>query len=141
MTLRLEIIAARYAVFAAVATAANLGAQEAAMRAYAGFGRITASILVGTAVGFAVKYVLDKRYIFFDRTVSPAHEVRKIALYGMTAVATTAVFWSFELGCWAMWQTAIARYSGAAIGLAMGYAAKYRLDRRFVFLQGALECP
>ena len=31
----------------------------------------------------------------------------------------------------------VLRYAGAVLGLAIGYAAKYRLDRRFVFREQA----
>jgi hypothetical protein len=34
---------------------------------------------------------------------------------------------------WAIWETSAAKYTGAVLGLSVGYAAKYLLDRQFVF--------
>jgi putative flippase GtrA len=119
-------------LFALVATAANMAAQELVLRATPG-ASLTASILVGTGVGFALKYVLDKRYAFNDAVEERGREVRKILLYGAFSVVTTLVFWAFELAFWLLWGTAFAKYAGAAIGLGIGYAAKFILDSRFVF--------
>ncbi len=47
-------------------------------------------------------------------------------------VATTAVFWGTELAFVALFGEAWA-LAGGGLGLAFGYLAKYRLDRRFVF--------
>jgi hypothetical protein len=109
-------------------------AQEASLAAYHGNRALEASILAGTGVGFAVKYVLDKYWIFFDRTSGSAAEVRKLLLYGLSGVLTTALFWAIEIGCWKAWGTDIAKYSGAVVGLGIGYVMKYLLDRRFVFV-------
>ncbi len=54
-------------------------------------------------------------------------------LYGAFSVLTTMIFWGFELAAWRIWQTNTAKYAGAVLGLAIGYAAKYALDRRYVF--------
>ncbi len=48
-----------YTLFAIVATLANIGSQDITIRLYQGHFDITLSILVGTAVGLLVKYVLD----------------------------------------------------------------------------------
>lgn len=125
-----------YVLFAAIATAANILTQEAVVR-LAPFERSLAwSIAAGTIVGFAVKYVLDKVYVFADAYVAPAQEARKIVLYGAFSVLTTIIFWGFELAAWAIWQTSFAKYAGAILGLAIGYALKFALDSRFVFKAG-----
>lgn len=124
--------ATRYVAFAALATVANLAAQEAVVRT-SPFATLTLSILAGTIAGFALKYVLDKLYVFDDPFESHADEARKIALYGAFSVLTTAIFWAAELAAWSMFGTSAAKYFGAVLGLAVGYAAKYALDRRFVF--------
>ena len=36
-----------------------------------------------------------------------------------------------------LFRTEAMRYVGAVIGLSIGYVAKYRLDKRFVFINGA----
>ena len=122
----------RYGLFAAVATVINLAAQAVAFR-LSPIAPLPVSILVGTAAGFAAKYVLDKRWIFNDGYAGGREEARKIALYGAFSVLTTLVFWSFEVAFWMTWRTDLAKYAGAAIGLGIGYAAKYGLDRTFVF--------
>lgn len=126
----------RYVVFALIAGLANLAAQEATVRALPA-APIMASVLVGTAVGFVLKYLLDKRFVFLDGYDGHVEEVRKVALYGAFSVATTALFWTVELGFWIAFGTATAKYTGAVIGLSLGNYAKYRLDRRYVFRPAA----
>jgi putative flippase GtrA len=122
----------RYVLFAIVSTIVNLGTQELVVRA-APVAPLALSILAGTATGFAVKYVLDKYWIFHDAYAGHGRELRKITLYGLFSVLTTLVFWSFEVAFWTIWGTSAAKYTGAVIGLSIGYAAKYLLDRTFVF--------
>ena len=50
---------------------------------------------------------------------------------------TTAIFWGTELAFVALGDAPWLRYVGAVLGLAVGYTAKYRLDRRFVFRERA----
>ena len=123
---------ARYLAFAVLATLANLAAQELVIRV-APVAPLAFSILAGTAAGFVLKYVLDKRWVFEDRSGSHAQELRKVTLYGAFSVLTTLVFWGFEIAFWTVWRTDLAKYTGAVLGLAIGYAAKFALDRAFVF--------
>jgi putative flippase GtrA len=128
-------LAARYAAFAAVATAANLASQAVVISLYDGPFDIEASILVGTAVGLPVKYLLDKRWIFEFTTANLAHDGRLLSIYALTGMLTTLIFWSVEYAFhWLFWSDYI-RYVGGALGLTVGYLVKYRLDRRFVFVQ------
>jgi len=122
-----------YVVFAGVATAANLAAQELFLRMS---GSLAVAILAGTAAGFATKYVLDKKWVFSDRYTTHRQELRKVTLYGAFSVATTLVFWLFEVAFWMAWRTDFAKYTGAVLGLAVGYAIKFVLDRTFVFRVG-----
>ena len=124
----------RYVLFAVISTAANLLTQEAVIRV-APFAELTISMLAGTAVGFAVKYVLDKYWIFYDDYTSPEREARKVLLYGALSVLTTCIFWGFEVAFWEIWGTDFAKYTGAVLGLAIGYAVKYTLDRAYVFTE------
>jgi putative flippase GtrA len=122
----------RYVVFAGIATLANLATQEAVVRV-APLSPLALSILVGTATGFILKYLLDKKWVFDDGYSGHRQELQKITLYGVFSVFTTLVFWSFEVVFWVIWRTDFAKYTGAVIGLAIGYAAKFVLDRAFVF--------
>lgn len=130
----------RYTAFAALATAANLGAQRVVLGAGAhalpmlpGGALFGAAIITGTGVGLVLKYVLDKRWIFADRETGVAAHSRKLGLYTAMGLITTAIFWGFETAAWLIWGTTLARETGAVTGLAIGYAVKYQLDRRFVF--------
>ncbi len=122
----------RYVAFAAVATVANLATQELVLRV-APVASLALAILGGTVVGFAVKYVLDKRWIFDDGYSGARDEARKLSLYGLFSVFTTLIFWGFEVAFWAVFETKAAKYTGAVIGLAIGYALKYMLDRSYTF--------
>jgi putative flippase GtrA len=122
-----------YAIFALIATAANIGAQDLVVRTYSGAFDIPASVIVGTGVGLVVKYILDKRYIFRFRTRSVAHDTQTFALYSLMGLATTVIFWGFEFGFHYIFETKEMRYLGGVIGLAIGYLTKYHLDKRFVF--------
>ena len=123
---------ALYVLFAAVSMLANLLAQEAVVRT-ASVAALPLSILAGTAAGFVVKYLLDKKWIFDDGYAGPRCEIRRVSLYGFFSVFTTLIFWAFEVASWTIWGTDVAKYSGAVLGLSIGYAVKYLLDRTYVF--------
>ena len=126
-------LAINYAIFALIATAANIGAQDLVIRTYSGAYDILASVVVGTGVGLVVKYILDKRYIFRFRARSVAHDSKTFALYTVMGLATTVIFWGFEFGFHHIFETKEMRYLGGVIGLAIGYLTKYHLDKRYVF--------
>ena len=126
---------ALYIVFAVIATAANLLAQEAVIRIAP--AALAASILAGTIVGFVLKYALDKKYVFRDSYVGARREAWKVVLYGSFSVFTTLIFWGFEAAFWLIWNTPFAKYTGAVLGLAIGYVLKFWLDGRFVFRRPA----
>ncbi len=140
-----------YAFFAAIATAVNLGVQWGVKD---GLGPqllrlplpevlrsprllVIPALVAGTAAGLVVKYVLDKRFIFRDRTGGAAQHVKKFGLYAMMGLATTVIFWGAEIGAAAISASSYAMYVGGALGLMVGYIVKYRLDRRFVFIQAS----
>jgi putative flippase GtrA len=122
----------RYVVFAVIATLANLATQEVVIR-LAPVAPLTLSILAGTVAGFVLKYLLDKRWVFDDGYHGHRQELQKVTLYGAFSVGTTLIFWGFEIAFWTIWRTDLAKYTGAVLGLAIGYAAKFMLDRTFVF--------
>jgi putative flippase GtrA len=126
-------LALLYALIAAVATTANIGAQELVVRTYHGPFALTAAVFVGTGVGLVVKYVLDKRFIFRFSARDSRHDAQTFILYTAMGVATTLLFWGFEFGFNRLFETTEMRYVGALIGLGLGYWAKYHLDKRFVF--------
>ncbi len=94
---------------------------------------LSLAIAAGTAVGLAVKYLLDKRWIFQDLSTGARAHARRFSLYAAIGLVTTAIFWGAEALAWAIWGTPAAREIGAVLGLSLGYLAKYRFDRRFVF--------
>lgn len=124
-----------YGLFAALSTAMNLGAQQITVMLLVGrMGDVLhPSLLCGTVAGFASKYLLDKRFVFCDRSSRRRDEARKLVFYGVFSVATTVIFWGCELGFFRVFGTPSAKYAGAVIGLGIGYAAKFVLDRRFTF--------
>lgn len=138
MTLRSLIL--RYAGFAVLATLANLGTQRIVFF-YGGDGAVSfaLAVAVGTLVGLVIKYVLDKRWIFYDVGQGVKDHSKKFSLYTAMGLVTTAIFWGMETAFWLIWQTTAMRELGAVIGLAIGYVVKYNLDRRFVFSDAQLK--
>ena len=136
MTLQTLIL--RYAAFAVVATIANLATQRFVLQ----FGEtgvyFAGAVGAGTIVGLVIKYVLDKRWIFYDLDTGVKSHGRKFSLYTAMGLVTTAIFWGAETAFWLIWQTDMMRELGAVLGLAVGYVVKYNLDRRFVFTERQL---
>lgn len=126
----------RYVAFAAVAVVVNLLVQRLVLLGGDGSVWFVAALGAGTLAGLVVKYLLDKRWIFFDETLGAAAQGRQFGLYSLMGVATTAIFWITETVFWLTWGTDSAREAGALIGLGIGYLTKYQLDRRFVFHRG-----
>ena len=126
-------ITIKYIIFALIATAVNIGAQDIVIRNYIGAFDILISVVVGTGAGLVVKYILDKHYIFRFRARDAAHDTRTFALYTVMGLVTTVIFWGFEFGFHHIFETKEMRYLGGVIGLAIGYLTKYHLDKRYVF--------
>ncbi|MEX0607402.1 MAG: GtrA family protein [Halofilum sp. (in: g-proteobacteria)] len=127
-------LALRYLAFAVIATAVNIATQDVTTTFYTGPQALWMGIFAGTATGLVTKYLLDRRWIFMDAPGDLADHSRKFSLYSLMGVVTTVIFWGTEWlfdhlsGGDEFW-----RYTGAVVGLTIGYIAKYRLDRRFVF--------
>jgi len=126
-------LAIRYAAFAVVATVANLGAQRVVLAWGEGAVLFALAMLAGTVVGLVVKYALDKRFIFADRTTGLAARGRQFGLYSIMGLVTTAIFWATETAFWLAFGTHTARELGAVLGLTVGYLVKYLLDWAYVF--------
>lgn len=123
----------RYSAFAVLATLANLLTQRLVLGVTEGRQGFALALISGTAVGLLLKYVLDKRWIFFDPSSGLAVHGRKFTLYTLMGILTTLIFWGTESIFWLTWRTDLMREIGAVIGLTIGYVIKYKLDRRFVF--------
>ena len=130
-------IALIYTLVSALATVANIATQALVVAGYDGAYAIQLSVLLGTATGFPIKYVLEKKHVFEFQADNLAHDTRLFILYGFMGVFTTLIFWGVEWAFQVLFQTDAMRYLGGAIGLAVGSFIKYHLDKRFVFKQVA----
>ncbi len=136
MSLRSLIL--RYSAFAVVATIVNLAVQRLVLA----YGDTTlffmAAVGAGTLAGLVVKYILDKRWIFYDLDTGVKAHGEKFTRYTVMGLITTAIFWGTETAFWVIWQTDMMREAGAILGLSVGYIIKYQLDRRYVFTDSKL---
>ena len=124
-----------YSLFATLATAANLGAQALVVWFYHGPYSVEVSILIGTAAGLPVKYLLEKKHIFEFEADNLAHDSWLFILYSLMGVLTTLLFWGTEYTFHWLFASDSMRLLGGAIGLTAGYVIKYHLDKRFVFVR------
>lgn len=124
-----------YVIFAAIATIVNLVTQEIIFQLYIGAFQLGVSIFMGTLTGLAVKYALDKKYIFNYQVDSKSKDSQTFFLYSMMGIVTTVIFWVTEFAFDAWFATKTMRYVGAVIGLSIGYLTKYQLDKKFVFIE------
>ncbi len=108
-------------------------AQYAANIAYVGPRSIEFGMMLGTLVGVAVKYFLDRTYIFRFSAKTLSRNITSAAQYVTASVLTTLVFWITEYIFDQSFSTLPMRYFGAAIGLGIGYSIKYQIDKRFAF--------
>lgn len=125
-------------VFAVIATIANLGVQRLVLARGDDAVMFALAVGAGTLVGLVIKYILDKRWIFYDLGTGVKAHGQKFSLYTAMGLITTAIFWGTETAFWLIWQTDAMRELGAVIGLGIGYIVKYNLDRRFVFTDARL---
>ena len=123
----------RYALFAALATAINLATQYITLLLYIGVAALPLAMAAGTLTGLVAKYLLDKRWIFFDPSHGTRAHAKRFSLYTFTGLFTTGIFWGTELLFATLSSQPWAQYIGGLLGLTIGYVVKYRLDRRFVF--------
>ncbi len=128
--------AVKYSIFAIIATIINLATQELSTHIYTWHYYIEASIIAGTITGLVIKYILDKKYIFFYQTQNLSHDTRIFIIYSTMGIFTTVIFWGFEYGFHYAFDTKMMRYIGGILGLMIGYWLKYHLDKKYVFEQG-----
>nr|WP_216665605.1 GtrA family protein [Pseudoruegeria sp. HB172150] len=136
----------RYSAFAVISIIVNLGSQRAVLAVLPDGWRLVPgitpddqavllAIAVGTGAGLVTKYLLDKRWIFFDTSKGARAHSERFTRYTMTGLVTTAIFWGMEYTFYQVWSTDAMRELGAVIGLTIGYVVKFQLDKRFVFFE------
>jgi len=128
------MIAIKYIIFAGISILFNLLFQYLSFLLYSDFAALYIAMLFGTLAGLVVKYVLDKKFIFYHEVKGKKDDAKKFALYSLMGVFTTIIFWGTEITFDAMSEEPNAKYLGAVIGLSIGYVIKYFLDTKFVFI-------
>jgi putative flippase GtrA len=123
----------KYSFFAFIATGVNLFTQWLSLALYSQEFSLSVAMFFGTLTGLIAKYILDKKYIFYYVVKDKKEDSQKFILYSIMGVFTTIIFWGFELGFDAVFESEVAKYIGAIIGLSIGYITKYFLDKKFVF--------
>jgi len=132
-------IAVLYTLFAALSTIINIGSQMLSIWAYKGPYAVEISILVGTAAGLPLRYILEKRYIFGFTSQNFAHDGRLFIFYSAMGIITTLIFWGTEYTFHLIYNTDLMRYVGGIVGLSIGFYAKYQLDKKYVFVNSTNE--
>ncbi|MEL6531896.1 MAG: GtrA family protein [Pseudomonadota bacterium] len=132
----LQSLIFRYGAFAVIATLVNLAGQELVLLLGQGAALVALAVVFGTGLGLVVKFALDKRWIFYDRSPKQAQQ---FSLYTVMGIATTAIFWATVAVFIWLWDSDLARIIGTILGLTVGYVVKFNLDRRFVFTDAQLK--
>ena len=127
------MIAAKYVLFAVIATLLNLSAQYLSFWLYADFGSLYVAMFFGTLAGLVSKYILDKKYIFYHTPKNRKDDSKKFILYSLVGAFTTIPFIVSEVAFDFLIDHEAAKYIGAVVGLAIGYVTKYFLDKKYVF--------
>lgn len=130
-------IAVLYVLIGMIATAVNVGCQFVMFKIWGDNMDLLVAIGAGTLAGLPVKYVLDKRYIFAFIPDGMLHDGRTFIVYSILGLGTTVIFWGTEFAFHLAFQSPEMKYVGACVGLAIGYAIKYQLDKTFVFCRSA----
>lgn len=126
-------LSAKYTLFAVVATLVNFSTQELVVHSFTITFSFWIALISGTLTGLICKYYLDKKYIFHYYTNRLSQDTRLFVLYALMGVITTCIFWGFEITFHELFSNPLMRYVGGAMGLTIGYIAKYQLDKRYVF--------
>tara|TARA_B100000959_G_C14500691_1_gene427069 strand:- start:11 stop:418 length:408 start_codon:yes stop_codon:yes gene_type:complete len=128
------MLAIKYAIFAVISIFFNLLFQYLSFLIYSDFGELYVAMFFGTLSGLVVKYILDKKFIFYHTPTDKKDNVKKFTLYSLMGVFTTIIFWGTEIAFDTLFQDPNAKYLGAVIGLSIGYIVKYFLDKKYVFI-------
>ena len=127
------MIAIKYTLFAILSTGFNLLFQYLSFLVYTDFASLYVAMLMGTLAGLILKYILDKKFIFYHKPKGKLDDAKKFIRYTIMGIFTTFIFWGTEIGFDMYFEEENAKYAGAVIGLGIGYIIKYFLDKRFVF--------
>lgn len=128
-------VAGTYACLSIVAIVVNICSQAMVLLWFDGLYSLSYSLAVGAVAGLITKYLLDKRYVFRFQVAEVRNNTKTFILYCLVGVFTTALFLIVELFFNHMFKSDLMRYLGGVLGLSMGYALKYQLDKRFVFVR------
>jgi len=120
----------KYIIFAIFSTIVNLVFQYISFIIYSGNFALYFAMFNGTLSGLILKYILDKKFIFYHKPKSKKDDSKKFILYSFMGIFTTTIFWGFEL---VFDRFLDQKYLGAVVGLGFGYIIKYFLDKKFVF--------
>lgn len=123
-----------YTLFASFSIIINILAQVLSVWVYVGQFYIEVSILIGTATGLPLRYILEKKYIFAFKSKNLIHDSKLFFIYTLMSVFTTLIFWITEYSFHFIFDTDTMRYFGGIIGLGIGFYIKYHLDKKFVFV-------
>ena len=127
-------MAIRYTAIAISASVLNLLLQAVISLFYNGPLAVEVAIILATGLVLPLKYSIEKRVIFEFQPTSLRHDARLFYFYTMVSVFTVLIFWCTEYAFHVIFRSEAMRYLGGAIGLAISFVAKYRLDRKFVFV-------
>ena len=128
------MIVIKYSIFALISTVFNLLFQYLSFLVYSGFSSLYVAMFIGTLSGLIIKYILDKKFIFYHEVEDTKDDAKKFALYSLMGVFTTIIFWGTEIAFDTLFEDKNAKYLGAVIGLSIGYIIKYFLDKKYVFI-------
>jgi positive regulator of sigma E activity len=129
------ILAIRYTIIALSASALNLLLQAAISWLYKGPLAVEASMVLATGLVLPLKYSIERRVIFEFQPASLLHDAKLFYLYTMVSVFTVLIFWCTEYAFHLIFRDDAMRYIGGALGLAISFYSKYRLDKQFVFVR------
>lgn len=122
-----------YLCFAVLSSGVNLLTQWLLMSNLAGRYAFGVALIGGTATGWIVKYLLDKRVVFRHRSEGNLQLAENMATHAGAGVFTTLLFWIIEIVFHLFVPLDGAMYIGAALGLAISYTVRYQIDRLYVF--------
>ncbi|MBN2440359.1 MAG: GtrA family protein [Spirochaetales bacterium] len=135
-----------YMIFAAICMGVNLGSQFILSLFLPRISVLQATLfhqelsfllqlITGTILGFIAKFILDKFIVFKEVQTNLSHTLKQMIIYGVLAVLTTIIFWTFEFSFKLAFTFKNSELIGGFIGLAIGYTIKFFLDKKFVFVK------
>ncbi len=133
------MLVTRYIFFAVISTLVNLTMQYFVFLFYTGLGSFYIAMFSGTLAGLTIKYILDKKWIFYHKVEDSKDDVKKFTIYSIMGIFTTVIFWGIEMAFHYLFSNPNSKYFGAVTGLCIGYTIKYFLDKKYVFIDKKKE--